>query len=201
MLETAPGSARATRASHIASDAFGYVLDGRAAQADLTSRQPHNSPEASARRLLDRSTGAGLIKWRLRNVLAYIEAHLEERITLGCLAGAAGLSRMHFAAQFRLATGLSPHAYLTRRRIAQAQALLIETDLPLVEVALSVGFQTQAHFTTVFRQSVGWTPGQWRQWKRDSAANAASGQCNADREATSFSGRAEAAVRRAQAVG
>ena len=40
--------------------------------------------------------------------------------------------------------------------------LLLETRDPLVEIALAVGFQTQAHFTTVFRRFVGDTPYQWR---------------------------------------
>ena len=48
---------------------------------------------------------------------------------------------MHFAAQFRAATGLRPHQYLLRRRIERAQQLLIETGMPIVDVALSVGFQ------------------------------------------------------------
>ena len=62
---------------------------------------------------------------------------------------------MHFAAQFRSATGLRPHEFLLRRRIDHAQRLLAEPGTRLVDVALSVGFQTQAHFTTVFKRFVG----------------------------------------------
>jgi AraC family transcriptional regulator len=104
----------------------------------------------------------GLLKWRLKRVLHYIEANLSEPISLPKLAAAAGLSRMHFAAQFRAATGLRPHDFVVRRRIERAQELLRDPALPLVEVALSVGFQTQAHFTTVFRTLVMETPGRWR---------------------------------------
>lgn len=103
-----------------------------------------------------------LLKWRLKRVLDYIEANLSEPITLPNLAAAAGLSRMHFASQFRAATGLRPHDFVMCRRIERAQALLRDPALPLVEVALSVGFQTQAHFTTVFRGLVLETPGRWR---------------------------------------
>jgi AraC-like DNA-binding protein len=69
---------------------------------------------------------------------------------------------MHFAAQFRTTTGLRPHDFVMRRRIERSQELLRDPALPLVEVALSVGFQTQAHFTTVFRALLLETPGRWR---------------------------------------
>jgi len=104
----------------------------------------------------------GLLRWRLRRVLEYVEANLSEPISLPNLAAAAGLSRMHFAAQFRTATGSRPHDFVMRRRIERSQELLRDPALPLVEVALSVGFQTQAHFTSVFRGQVLETPGRWR---------------------------------------
>jgi AraC family transcriptional regulator len=113
-----------------------------------------------------RAKVSALPKWRLARTVDYVEAHLGERITLLDMAAAAGLTRMHFAAQFRTATGLRPHEFLLRRRVDRAQALLAETQTPLVEVALGVGFQTQAHFSTVFRRLVGETPWRWRQFNR-----------------------------------
>ncbi|WP_414446683.1 helix-turn-helix transcriptional regulator [Burkholderia sp. 22PA0099] len=107
------------------------------------------------------SACAGLSAPRLRRVFDYVEANLAEPITLHDIARHAGLSRMHFAAQFRLATGLSPHAFLTQRRIEQAKRLLRD-GLPIVEAALASGFPGQAHFTTVFRELTGTTPGRWR---------------------------------------
>jgi AraC-like DNA-binding protein len=107
-----------------------------------------------------------LPKWRLKRAFDFIEEHLAEPITLAEIAGYAGLSRMYFAAQFRAATGLRPHEYLLRRRIERAQELLSLSCLTLVEVALSVGFQTQAHFTTVFKRFAGETPHQWRRQHR-----------------------------------
>jgi AraC family transcriptional regulator len=112
------------------------------------------------------SSRQGLVKWRLKRVQALIEQQLSETLSLGDLASCAGLSRMHFAAQFRAATGMRPHEYLVRERIRRAQEILLSTTMPLVEVALSVGFQTQAHFTTVFRKLLGETPGRWRQLQR-----------------------------------
>jgi len=103
-----------------------------------------------------------LQKWRLKRVVEYVDNHISGRITLLDLAAVAGLSRMHFASQFRAATGFRPHEYLLRRRIQYAEELLRQSTMTLVEIALTVGFQTQAHFTTVFKRFVGDTPYQWR---------------------------------------
>lgn len=103
-----------------------------------------------------------LQKWRLRRVVEYIDDHLSAKITLSDLAAVAGLSRMHFASQFRVATNLRPHEFLLQERIKRAEALLQSTTTPIVEIALTVGFQTQAHFTTVFKRFVGETPQRWR---------------------------------------
>jgi AraC-like DNA-binding protein len=105
---------------------------------------------------------APLQKWRLKRVVEYVDGHLGRRITLADMAAAAGLTRMHFAAQFRAATGLRPHHYVLQRRVERAQELLRDPRMALVEVALNVGFQTQAHFTTVFKRFAGATPHRWR---------------------------------------
>jgi AraC family transcriptional regulator len=119
-----------------------------------------------ARLLSDRQNNmnnqSGLATWRLKRTIDYIEAHLGEPISLADMAAAAGLTRMHFAAQFKTSTGLRPHEYLLRRRIERAQEMLLMAELAIVEIALSVGFQTQSHFTTTFVRFVGQTPRAWR---------------------------------------
>jgi len=105
---------------------------------------------------------AALPKWRLKRVIEHVNINIAERISLADLAGAAGLSRMHFAAQFRIATGMRPHDFLLRCRIDTAQELLAETDQRVIDIAMAVGFQTQAHFTTVFKRLTGDTPRHWR---------------------------------------
>jgi AraC-like DNA-binding protein len=74
---------------------------------------------------------------------------------------------MYFAAQFREATGLRPHDYVIRRRISLAKELLAGSDRSIVDTALSVGFQTQAHFTTVFKRVEGSTPHRWRELNQE----------------------------------
>jgi AraC-like DNA-binding protein len=108
-----------------------------------------------------------LTKWRLKRVLTYIDEHICDSITLATLAQVAGLSRMYFAAQFRGATGCRPHECILRKRIKLAQQLLLETSEPLVSIALAVGFQSQAHFSTVFKRFAGLSPNQWRAANRD----------------------------------
>ncbi|MCA1452603.1 helix-turn-helix transcriptional regulator [Bradyrhizobium sp. BRP22] len=109
---------------------------------------------------------AALPNWRLRRAVDFMNAYYDRRLTLIDLAKAAGLSRMYFAAQFRVATGLRPHQYLLRLRVEKAKALLATSDLPIVDVALSVGFSSQAHFTGVFKTLSGLTPRRWRQHNR-----------------------------------
>jgi len=121
----------------------------------------HQSTQRSANFLANRPYRP-LPKWRLKRVLDYVDRNLDARITLQHMASVAGLSRMHFAAQFRAATGLRPHDYLLMRRVDRAKDFLKKGDLQLAEIALSVGFQTQAHFTTVFKRFAGDTPHQWR---------------------------------------
>jgi AraC family transcriptional regulator len=117
----------------------------------------HLSPRGSSK------GKGGLPKWRLKRVSDYVDASLGGPISLHDLANAAGLTRMHFATQFRASTGLSPHQYTLRRRIARAQELLLNPEFSIAGIALDVGFQTQAHFTVVFKRIAGETPNRWRQ--------------------------------------
>jgi AraC family transcriptional regulator len=111
---------------------------------------------------LSQPTASALPKWRLKRVQEYVNAHLDEALSLADLAAVAGLSRMYFAGQFRAATGYRPHDYLLYQRIESAKSILSSTDMPLAEVALTVGFQAQAHFSTVFKRLTGQSPARWR---------------------------------------
>lgn len=123
---------------------------------------PAGPGDHEARPELPRAKINALPKWRLRRVEHHIAAHFERSISLSELANVAGLSRMHFAAQFRAATGYRPREYLLIHRIAHAKSQLTTTQRPLAEIALAVGFSTQAHFSTVFKRISGQTPARWR---------------------------------------
>jgi AraC family transcriptional regulator len=109
-----------------------------------------------------RQTVNALPKWRLKRVQEYVGAHIEKCISLADLAKVAGLSRMHFAAQFRAATGYRPHDYVLHRRIEIAKEMLSNTDLPLAQIALAVGFKEQSYFSTVFKRLTDETPARWK---------------------------------------
>jgi AraC family transcriptional regulator len=104
----------------------------------------------------------GLSGRRLRRVEEFVHENISQPISLACLARAAGLSRMHFAAQFRHTTGMSPHNYVLREKIRRAQRTLSSTPTSLLQTALGVGFLSQSHFSTVFKSIVGDTPARWR---------------------------------------
>lgn len=122
------------------------------------ARKPDHQPKRSL---------SPLAPWRLKRATSFVEANLTKPIGLVDLSAAAGLSRMHFAAQFRTATGVSPHTYILQRRIEAAKQLLGEPQHTIRHVACAVGFKSEAHFVNVFRRLVGDSPGRWRRSMRE----------------------------------
>lgn len=112
---------------------------------------------------------SALPQWRINRVSEFVDAHLAENISLADIASSTGLTRMHFAAQFRRATGMRPHEYLLQKRIERAQQLLRTSRHSMLDVALCCGFRSQAHFTTVFKRLVGATPKHWQTNTLDAA--------------------------------
>ncbi|MBI1774413.1 MAG: helix-turn-helix domain-containing protein [Proteobacteria bacterium] len=108
--------------------------------------------------IVDRQHRGGLSPIVLRRVLEYIDVSLRENVGLAALAKIAGLSIWHFARAFKRAVGMPPHGYLLQRRIERARELLESTNLPIAEIALSVGFSDQSHFARHFRRLTGQTP-------------------------------------------
>jgi AraC-like DNA-binding protein len=90
------------------------------------------------------------------------DARYSEPLGVEDLAQAAGLSRAHFSREFRLAFGVSPHAYLLTRRLERAAALLRNTDRSVAEICLAVGLQGLGSFTTSFKRAYGMTPTAYR---------------------------------------
>lgn len=108
----------------------------------------------------------GLSGRNLSRATEFVNEHLDQELSLADIAGAAGLSQFHFARAFKQTTGLTPHQYVTERRVERARLLLASGDLPLVEVAARSGFKNQSHFTTLFRMHTGVTPKSWRETHR-----------------------------------
>ena len=105
---------------------------------------------------------SGLSRERLQRVRDYIEAHLNDRLTLADLAGVACLSPYHFSRSFKLALGIGTQRYVIQRRLERAKTLMRRTNQPLAWIAQEAGFADQSHLTSVFRRETGMTPGQFR---------------------------------------
>jgi len=101
-------------------------------------------------------------KWRFVRVVEYVDAHLDQNITLEDLAMAAGFSRTHFVRSFRKQTGETPHKWLMRRRLERVKDLLQSTEESLSQIADKCGFSSQSHMSTTMKRAVGLTPKQWR---------------------------------------
>jgi AraC family transcriptional regulator len=108
----------------------------------------------------------GMAPHKLRKAIGLIDHHLAEgeegRLSLRVVAQEVGMSYFHFSRAFKQSMGMSPTNYIAERRIGRAKKLLRETELPLSEIALQVGFSSQSHFTTSFRRVAGATPGAFR---------------------------------------
>jgi transcriptional regulator GlxA family with amidase domain len=139
------------------SKAMSAMLAAPFAQADRR-RADFESVRAPAKPTLP----SGLPLWRLKRVLAYVDAHLASDIRLKDLAAAAALSAHHFSELFRQSVGVSPYAYVLERRVERAKHLLRDSMLGVLDIALAVGFSDQSHFSKIFRRAAGVTPSAYR---------------------------------------
>jgi AraC family transcriptional regulator len=106
--------------------------------------------------------------WRLRNVIEYIEAHLDEDLTLAELAKVAGFSLSHFKPLFRHSVGLPVHRFVLERRVERARLLLLEGGKSVTEIALETGFAHSSHMARCMRRVLGVNPSHI---KRDPGLN------------------------------
>jgi len=103
---------------------------------------------------------------QLGRLEAFIDDHLDEPISLGQLAELLGMSTWHFMRRFNASRGISPHAFITERRLDRAQVLLATSTLSITAIALEVGL-SHSHFSRTFLARVGLSPREYRQLRRD----------------------------------
>jgi AraC family transcriptional regulator len=115
-----------------------------------------------AARSMQANWKGGLAPQRLRRAVSFMHDNITREVTLGALAASAGISPSHFSHQFRLSMGVGPYHYFQRLRIERAKELLRNRLATVVDVALALGFSSQQHFSTVFRQVVGYSPSEFR---------------------------------------
>jgi len=108
------------------------------------------------------SPARALPAWRLRHVIDYVDAHLDQDLTLAELAAVAGFSPSHFKALFRQATGTPVHRFVLERRVERARLRLLEGRLSITDVALETGFAHPSHMARWMRRLLGLSPSQIR---------------------------------------
>lgn len=99
---------------------------------------------------------------RQGDLVAFIEAHLEEDLTLEQLSGTANMNVYQLTRAFKAATGTSPYRYVLGRRVARARHLLAEGRESIADIAYQCGFSSQQHMTNTFTRVLGTTPGKYR---------------------------------------
>nr|WP_298373682.1 AraC family transcriptional regulator [uncultured Halomonas sp.] len=112
--------------------------------------------------MAEKITPGTLSPRHLARVLDYIEAHLDDSLSLAALAGTACLSTSHFGRAFKLATGTSPLRYVVQRRVERAKLMLPHSERSIAQVAYDCGFAGQSHFTRTFHDITGVTPAVFR---------------------------------------
>ena len=85
-----------------------------------------------------------LPKQKLQQAIDYIQAHLSEEVSIGAIAAELKMSQYHFARLFKQSTGYSPYQYVIKHRIERAQALMMQEQESIANIALKVGFASQS---------------------------------------------------------
>lgn len=93
----------------------------------------------------------------------YIDAHLQDSITLDDMAALLGMGVWTFGRRVRQTLGCTAHALVMRRRVERAASLLRESGLALKQVAAACGFSDQAHLSRRIKAELGATPGAYRE--------------------------------------
>lgn len=107
----------------------------------------------------DGSRGENVFAQRIKD---YIDRHFAEDFSLQSMADALHVSPYYLAHVCKDVTGYSPLQYVLRRRIGEAQTLLITTELPVTRIAAQVGYDNPSHFNAQFSKAVGMSPRTFR---------------------------------------
>ena len=106
------------------------------------------------------------MRGNINNVMTaidYIESHLHEKLDLETVAGAVHYSKYHLHRMFTDTVGLTIHDYVQRRQLTEAAKLLVLSDRPILEIALSAGYESQQSFTDIFKAMYKKSPNRYRE--------------------------------------
>ena len=100
-------------------------------------------------------------------VRRYLDQHYRESLTLAAIGRTLNISEYYLSHIFKDAFGIPPMQYVMKRRIGKAQNLLMDTDMPIGDIADYLGFSSISHLNTMFSKYVGIPPGKYRQSVRN----------------------------------
>ena len=95
-------------------------------------------------------------------LLDFVEAHLEDDLSVEDLAKVLDLSRFHFSRLFKTTTFQTPYQFLLERRVRRSRDLLRSSDLSIADIALQCGFRSVTQFEEAFRRAMGVRPIRYR---------------------------------------
>lgn len=110
---------------------------------------------------------------QIRPVLAYVDGHCRESITLDDVAELVHVSPSRVRHVFKDVTGVSFKEYVTQVRVAEAKRLLLSTDLSVAEIARAVSYTNLHQFYKVFYRSCAMSPGEYRRYYTPAGGEAA----------------------------
>jgi AraC family transcriptional regulator len=122
---------------------------------DGTQSIPQQGAENSAPR-------GGLAPWQVNRLRSFVAERLSDGIRNTDMARLVRLSPHHFCRAFRVSLKVTPHAFILRKRVEKACALMQTSRATLGQIAIECGFADQAHFNRIFRKLLNSSPGAWR---------------------------------------
>ncbi|MGA1802735.1 GlxA family transcriptional regulator [Rhizobium sp. HT1-10] len=150
---------------------FGENLVNRVCEQALTDRV--RSP--SDRQRLPLRARLGVQNAKVLEIIEVMESHLAEPLSLLDIADDAGLSRRQIERLFRQEMGRSPARYYLEIRLDRARHLLVQSSMPVVEVAVACGFVSASHFSKCYRELYNRSPQQERAERKLTMSNVRTG--------------------------
>ncbi|MES0863725.1 AraC family transcriptional regulator [Ruegeria sp. SCPT10] len=110
---------------------------------------------------------AWISKELIARIHEYVDANLEQPLSLNNVANAVQLPLARVQRALRAETGQSLHQLILHRRVTRARDLLVSTDRTLADISFACGFSSQQHMTNVFSSRLGVSPGRYRRQQGD----------------------------------
>jgi len=93
----------------------------------------------------------------------YIHSHIKDHLSIDVIANHVGLSNSRFLVKFKQELGITPHAYISSKKIDVAKDILKFTDTSITDIAFEYNFSSSNHFSTVFKRFTGYSPSEYRE--------------------------------------